>query len=74
MDEVRHFVESDRLAKYLGIEVFEHADGKAMGRMVIQAHHLNSAGTLHGGAIFTLADVVLPRLPTRMVRSPWRSM
>jgi len=38
--------------------VFEHADGKARGRMAIQAHHLNSAGTLHGGVIFALADAV----------------
>ena len=58
MDEVKQFVENDRLARYLGIEVLEHFNGRARGRMVIQQHHLNSAGILHGGAIFALADAV----------------
>ena len=26
--------------------------------MVVRSHHLNSAGTVHGGAIFALADAV----------------
>ncbi len=58
MDDVKQFVENDRLAKHLGIEVFEHANGTAKGQMVVRDHHLNSAGTLHGGAIFALADAV----------------
>ncbi len=58
MDEVKRFVDQDRLARHLGIEVFEHADGRARGRMVVRDHHLNSAGTLHGGALFALADSV----------------
>jgi acyl-CoA thioesterase len=56
MDDVRQFVDRDRLAKHLGIEVLEHADGKAKARMAIREHHLNSAGMVHGGAIFALAD------------------
>jgi acyl-CoA thioesterase len=56
VDDLKRFVDNDRLANHLGIEVLEHAKGRARARMTIQAHHLNSAGTLHGGAIFTLAD------------------
>jgi len=56
MDDVRQFVDKDRLAKHLGIEVLEHADGRARARMAIREHHLNSAGMVHGGAIFALAD------------------
>ncbi len=55
---MKQFVDNDRLAKHLGIEVLEHAEGRATGRMVVRDHHLNSAGTLHGGAIFALADAV----------------
>jgi acyl-CoA thioesterase len=58
MDEMKQFVENDRLATHLGIEVLEHANGRARGRMAIQPYHLNSAGMLHGGAIFALADAV----------------
>jgi acyl-CoA thioesterase len=58
VDELNRFIDNDRLAKHLGIEVRAKAPGKATGRMRIQEHHLNSAGTVHGGAIFALADAV----------------
>ncbi len=58
MDAVKRFVDNDRLAKHLGIEMLEHAKGGARARMEIRDHHLNSAGMLHGGAIFALADAV----------------
>ncbi len=58
MDDLKKFVDRDNFAKHLGIEMLEYADGKAKARMVIKSHHLNSAGMLHGGAIFSLADAV----------------
>jgi len=58
MSDVKRFVNNDRFARHLGIEVLEYADGAAKARMLIQDHHLNSAGMLHGGAIFALADAV----------------
>ncbi len=58
MDMVQKFVNADRFAKYLGIDIYEHGPGRAKARMEIQPHHLNSAGTVHGGAIFSLADAV----------------
>jgi acyl-CoA thioesterase len=57
-DELSRFVDNDRLARHLGIQMLEHANGSAKARMTIQDYHLNSAGTLHGGAIFALADAV----------------
>src|SRR5512147_3264264 len=38
--------------------MLEYSAGKARARMELKAHHLNSAGTVHGGAIFSLADAV----------------
>ncbi len=58
MDNLKKFVDRDNFAKHLGIEMLEYSKGRARARMEIQSHHLNSAGMLHGGAIFSLADAV----------------
>lgn len=58
MEALTKFVEKDQFAKHLGVEMLEYGDGKAQARMRISRHHLNSAGMLHGGAIFSLADAV----------------
>ncbi len=58
MDTLKRFVENDRYAKHLGIEMLEYGQGRAKARMEVRQHHLNSAGMLHGGAIFSLADAV----------------
>jgi len=58
MEDLKKFVANDHFARHLGIEVLEYSEGKARAKMEIQRHHLNSAGTLHGGAIFSLADAV----------------
>jgi len=57
-DDLSRFIAADRLAAHLGIEILECADGRATGRMTVKDFHRNSAGTLHGGAIFALADAV----------------
>ena len=58
MDTMKKFVDKDQFAKHLGVEILEYSPGKAKARMKLQQHHLNSAGTVHGGAIFSLADAV----------------
>lgn len=58
MDQVKKFVHADRFARHLGVEVLEYSEGTAKARMAVQDHHLNSAGTVHGGAVFSLADAV----------------
>lgn len=58
MDDLKRFVGNDRFARHLGIEMIEYSEGRARARMEIDAYHLNSAGMLHGGAIFSLADAV----------------
>lgn len=56
MGEIERFIERDYFAKHLGIEVIEASEGRARARMEVGEHLLNSAGTLHGGALFSLAD------------------
>jgi acyl-CoA thioesterase len=45
----------DRFAAANGIELIEMAPGHARARMALTEQHLNSVGTTHGGALFTLA-------------------
>lgn len=52
----KYFAEHDLMARHLQIELLEVGEGRARARMPIQTFHLNSAGVVHGGAIFTLAD------------------
>ncbi len=58
MDAMMKFVQQDKFARHIGIEMLEYANGRAKARMEIKDHHLNSANMLHGGAIFALADAV----------------
>ncbi len=56
LDTLRRFVAADAFARFLGAEVEPLGDGRATARLVIGPQHLNSAGTIHGGVIFALAD------------------
>lgn len=48
--------DKDEFAKSAGITLMEALPGYAVARMEVTGKHLNSVGTLHGGAMFTLAD------------------
>jgi acyl-CoA thioesterase len=50
------FFESDTFARDTGIVLISTSPGKARVKMEIFDKHLNSHRTVHGGAIFTLAD------------------
>lgn len=56
MDQESDFFSADAFARNCGIEFIESGDGSARVKMNINESHLNSHGTVHGGAIFTLAD------------------
>ncbi len=56
MDDLQEFFRKDRFAALSGIQVEEISPGRATVRMEIRDEHRNSHGTVHGGALFTLAD------------------
>jgi acyl-CoA thioesterase len=57
VQEIKDFFrEHDLFARHCGIELVEVGPGRARVQMAIQPCHFNGAGTVHGGAIFTLAD------------------
>lgn len=57
MKDIRqHFETEDIFAGHTGIELIDVAPGWSKVCMKIQPYHFNGARTVHGGAIFTLAD------------------
>ena len=55
-----HIRKNDRFAAGIGAELVEAGGGKAVTRLRIEPRHLNSKGMVHGGVIFTLADLAFP--------------
>lgn len=48
--------DEDPFSQHLGISFETVSDGTAVASMEVTGDHLNVNGTLHGGAIFSLAD------------------
>lgn len=51
-----YFSQEDKFASHSGIKLLEVTPGTARAAMAVEPFHLNGARTVHGGAIFTLAD------------------
>jgi acyl-CoA thioesterase len=56
MSGITEFFNGDRFAARNDIELIEAGRGCARARLTLHPHHWNTLGTVHGGAIFTLAD------------------
>lgn len=56
MDSIKKFFKNDQFAERSDIELLSASPGRATAKMTLHPHHLNAVGTIHGGAIFTLAD------------------
>jgi acyl-CoA thioesterase len=56
LDAIRHHFETDRFAAANGMRLVELRPGYSKTSMAVGERHFNSIGTVHGGAIFTLAD------------------
>jgi acyl-CoA thioesterase len=57
MEEIKRFYSSEDLfARHNGMELLEVGPGRAKACMRIEPYHFNGARTVHGGAIFSLAD------------------
>ncbi len=57
MDTVKEFFKRDKFAEMAGIELLEVSPGSSKAKMKIGPQHLNGVKIVHGGAIFTLADL-----------------
>lgn len=55
-NEIMTYLEKDRFADFIGIELVDVKLGYAKAKLEIRDIHLNAANTVQGGVIFTLAD------------------
>jgi len=55
-EELKRIFKQDHYAAHSNVELLTAGPGRATAKMVLQPHHLNGLKTVHGGAIFTLAD------------------
>jgi acyl-CoA thioesterase len=56
-EELKTFFSRDLFAVFVGIELLEAGNGRAVARLKLREHHRNGLGMIQGGAIFTLADL-----------------
>ncbi len=56
MKDINEYFKTDQFATRNNIELIEAAGGHAKAKMTLHPHHWNGIGTVHGGALFTLAD------------------
>ena len=56
---VRDLYEADTAAHALGVELVSGEAGSAVVQLTVADQHLGSLGQMHGGVLFTLADVAM---------------
>ncbi len=56
MEKYLKYFKGDRFAAYNGIDLVECKPGYAKTMVKVEETHLNGAGVVHGGLLFTLAD------------------
>ena len=56
MQNIKDYFKHDQFAKLANIELLSVSPGRSTAKMPLHPHHFNSLKTVHGGAIFTLAD------------------
>ena len=58
MDILEKMTKHDKFAKLVGVRLLEVSEGYAKAELMLDDNHMNGLGIAHGGAIFTLADLV----------------
>lgn len=54
--KTKEYLQNDKYAAHSGIELLSVEKGRAKARMLVKPCHMNAYNTVHGGALFTLAD------------------
>ena len=70
-DKIKRFLDGDRFAKHVGIDLLDVSPGRSVARMTIRDHHRNGVGTVHGGAIVTLADLAFAAAANAAAAGGW---
>lgn len=62
---MRELLERDRYATLLGAELLEASADRVVVGIDVHAHHLDEAGTVSSGVLFSLADCVMSLISNR---------
>ncbi|HPI93703.1 MAG TPA: PaaI family thioesterase [Deltaproteobacteria bacterium] len=57
LEHLKEYFTKDAFAELCGIEIIETGPGSARLRLAVDKRHLNGLGMVHGGVLFTLADM-----------------
>lgn len=60
--EIFNYFDNDQFARHVGVELLEISQDRARAKLNVNERHLNGVNIVHGGAIFTLADLVFAAL------------
>ena len=55
---MRKIIETNSYMRYLGVEMLKLTEGYGLGRMRYKEELLNPYGMLHGGSLYSLADII----------------
>lgn len=55
---MRKIIDTNSYMKYLGVEMLKLTEGYGLGRMRYKEELLNPYGMLHGGSLYSLADII----------------
>ncbi len=59
IEEIQEYrYQNNPFAKLLGIRTTEVGEGYAKGEMKVEERHYNAIGSVHGGCLYTLADMI----------------
>jgi len=59
LEQLRRYFSRDAFAEFCGVEIEEVGPGRARVSLKVEPRHLNGLGMVHGGVLFTLADMAL---------------
>ena len=57
MDHIETLLSNDKFLEHNGIQLIDVSKGCARAKLDVTDHHLNGIQTVHGGAIFVLAEL-----------------
>ena len=55
---MRKIIDTNSYIRYLGVEMLKLTEGYGLGRMRYKEELLNPYGMLHGGSLYSLADII----------------
>lgn len=57
-DKMLKILENDKYTQYLGIEIIDYEEKFIRARMPVRDELVNNFGSLHGGVLYSFADIV----------------